>query len=1353
MAKHLELPQKESQQLIDTLRQVLTMEAALLWSSTFASDEEIAITAILLEAVKIQALNHLLVDAPIEITLGIIKGAVEISKMFLDFSGASSILNKIEKETVQRAVNYGISFLLENEIKVSPGAIQFKYISYKKKEREITLQYVMLHKKITNTDRAEIEIRFYMPHSIEAPDSQQHKGVMSIPVPDLKKEISPFIVKIKGVVEKTQLDTFRWVEGPLVEIDHSGSVPDLGIKPLNLLEKYILKPFEVMIKDVEVIITKVTGQSLGLTDAWNAIKSFVSGIANLSPAALFPTSEKIGEKNIEEVVTTEEPELSESESNPASALILPLTPAIPLSQETSPAPAEISLEELQRMLDDIAKQIDFLAQGFTKLGENQKQQTEEEIEKEEIERLEEKETDVCSVNINTVSKEELQKLIGIGPTIAQRIIDARPFYSVYDLIKVSGIGEITLQKIIEQDCAYVENDRGAGTPNSNPDSNGSGGSGGSSGSASASTPTPQIILSYSKDVPVDQKIEVGIFAINLKNIAYDVKISILKITEENEQKRTISEIYNGKDWQSSYKYLLKVFSKSSFTGQFKLRIKPDQNNFRGEAEIIAKIRDSNGKIVSEFKNKINITNPEQETPILEEDEEEQDGENGEETQDEEGNDREEEGQDEEDEDEENQSPVASFTFFPTEPLVDDLITFDASSSTTDGIIVNYIWDFGDGTATATTQEAVITHSYFTPGDFMVELIVVNDEDTFDGTTTIVTVAPISEIPTLEVVINEIAWMGTKASDDDEWIELYNNTTSPIDLTGWRLVSSGGSPNIIFSTSNIPADSYFLLERTDDTTVMDTSADLIYAGALKNNPNCEILSFYDQNDNLIDRTTCFENGNWPDGKNEKNENGEWLRISMERIDSTTSGNISSNWASNNLITRNGLDAAGNQINGTPKAENSVSKSETQVSSLPFDEGIDEVILTFYGSPYIVQWTSYVPADKALVIEPGVVVKFKDIYSGITVSGTLRATGTENEKIIFTSYKDEEYGGIGGAVAGDWRQIYFGPESSDSEMDNVIVRYGGAYPDAMVPCNYRATAVFVEESSIILKNSIIEDNRMKGVYLIDSFSTIDNVNFRNNQAGCHGSDDRTGTALHISGGEPIVENSLFQKNVNGIEIWSEAAPEIKNNIFEENEKPIYVMSASPTFGINQAINNNLNGILFRGSITKTSIWSAFLPYIIEDMSISEGATLIIDPGTVIRIRDANSGIEVKGILEAIGTEDEKIIFTSYYDEDYDGTGTGSWKHLRFYSSGSILENVIIRYGGMVFGDMQIKFGVITLENEDIEITVRDSILEKNKYAFVILNNSDCTPIERVVSVFKSENTVFGENEYDSYPLCEF
>ncbi|GHU90369.1 hypothetical protein FACS1894202_10050 [Clostridia bacterium] len=55
------------------------------------------------------------------------------------------------------------------------------------------------------------------------------------------------------------------------------------------------------------------------------------------------------------------------------------------------------------------------------------------------------------VNINTAGLTELQRLPGVGPAIAQRILDDRAANGAYrtvdDLMRVKGIGEKTLEKI------------------------------------------------------------------------------------------------------------------------------------------------------------------------------------------------------------------------------------------------------------------------------------------------------------------------------------------------------------------------------------------------------------------------------------------------------------------------------------------------------------------------------------------------------------------------------------------------------------------------------------------------------------------------------------------------------------------------------------------------------------------------------------------------------------------------------------------------------------------------------------------------------------------------------------------
>lgn len=65
------------------------------------------------------------------------------------------------------------------------------------------------------------------------------------------------------------------------------------------------------------------------------------------------------------------------------------------------------------------------------------------------------------IHVNWATTTELQTLPGIGPALAQRIIEARQlayFLQLTDLLRISGIGEARLNKISEHICLAVPQD-------------------------------------------------------------------------------------------------------------------------------------------------------------------------------------------------------------------------------------------------------------------------------------------------------------------------------------------------------------------------------------------------------------------------------------------------------------------------------------------------------------------------------------------------------------------------------------------------------------------------------------------------------------------------------------------------------------------------------------------------------------------------------------------------------------------------------------------------------------------------------------------------------------------------------
>ena len=140
-----------------------------------------------------------------------------------------------------------------------------------------------------------------------------------------------------------------------------------------------------------------------------------------------------------------------------------------------------------------------------------------------------------------------------------------------------------------------------------------------------------------------------------------------------------------------------------------------------------------------------------------------------------------------------------------------------------------------------------------------------------------------------VVINEIAWMGTSESANDEWIEIYNTDDNPVSLNGWSFFI--GDKEIKLSGTISPT-SFYILERTDENTLPEIKADLIYTGGIKNTGTK--FSLLDDNKNIIDEID-FSNG-FNFGNNETKQ-------TMERIENDWQTSINNNGSPNDINIKN------------------------------------------------------------------------------------------------------------------------------------------------------------------------------------------------------------------------------------------------------------------------------------------------------------------------------------------------------------------------------------------------------------------------------------------------------------------
>jgi hypothetical protein len=382
------------------------------------------------------------------------------------------------------------------------------------------------------------------------------------------------------------------------------------------------------------------------------------------------------------------------------------------------------------------------------------------------------------------------------------------------------------------------------------------------------------------------------------------------------------------------------------------------------------------------------------------------------------------------------------------------------------------------------------------------------------------------------------------------------------------------------------------------------------------------------------------------------------------------------------------------------------------ALTFANSGDNIIATNITNP--VSGNLKVPANITLTLSH-VILNFSD-GSRMTIEGTLNA-----KYAIFTSFQEYPH-------KGDWDKISFAQTSIDSLLDNTVIEYaGGGYG---TPCSSDMAGIKVDRTSVNITNSIIRYNQFGGIHLINSSSIIDNTSVLYTDY-CIASGDYGGYGLSIDNGNPVVTNSLFQDNPIAIYLQNEASPIIEDSIFEQNENPIWVYNGYPYLSGNDARNNTINGVYVTGNVNRNITWNADLDYVVSgQIVVFENKTLTLEPGAIIKFYDKYSGLSIGGTLKAMGTNDNKIIFTSFKDDEHgvdsnndnylSSPKLGDWDKIYLAGKDSEFDNVVLNYAGGGFGT-PCSPDMAGIRLEQTSINISNSIIGNSQYTGINSYNS--------------------------------
>lgn len=258
-------------------------------------------------------------------------------------------------------------------------------------------------------------------------------------------------------------------------------------------------------------------------------------------------------------------------------------------------------------------------------------------------------------------------------------------------------------------------------------------------------------------------------------------------------------------------------------------------------------------------------------------------------------------------------------------------------------------------------------------------------------------------------------------------------------------------------------------------------------------------------------------------------------------------------------------------------------------------------------------------------------------------------------------------------GYWKGIYFS-NSDSSELTNVTVKNAGFSNtmDRFAGIVIRSSAP-PQDSAVIINDCYVEDCAGDGIYIYRSNPLIKNTFI----GGC----DSTGIYMDYYS-EPMIDSCIIMQNGSyGIFCNHQYSGGTLNAAqITNNQGPAVRLPMNMVGGLNNSTisgnQRNESIEIAGGYMTDDATWPGDLEYYVYKQIRADPGKLTLEPGAVLKFLPFTD-LTVKSSLNAIGTSDQHILFTSAQDDP----APGVWQGLYFHHAAdtSNLSYCDIKYAG--------------------------------------------------------------------------